>query len=117
MAAVRDSPEDAVDVRRLLHHEEEGLGAGAVQRDGLIEGRLLQHVAYSQRHLLGTEQVAGDALLKMALLGERAALWSAQTRIRHQVQVECCFTSTETVRTVREPRTATWTFTQLLSSG
>ena len=87
MAAVRDSPEDAVDVRRLLHHEEEGLGPGAVQRDGFIEGRLPQHVAYSQRHLLGAEQVAGDALLKLALLGEGAALRSAQTRIRHQVQV------------------------------
>ena len=33
-----------------------------------------------------------------------------------QVQVQCCFTSTETIRTTRdgEPRTAT--FTQLLSS-
>ena len=84
MAAVRDSPENAVDVCRLLHHEEEGLGQGAVQRDGLIEGRLLKHVAYSQRHLLGAEQVAGAALLKMALLGEGAALLTAQTRIRHK---------------------------------
>ena len=34
------------------------------------------------------------------------------------IQVQCCFTSKETVRTVRggEPRTATSTFTQLLSS-
>ena len=34
------------------------------------------------------------------------------------VQVQCCFMSTETVRTIRdrEPRTATSTFTQLLSS-
>ena len=34
------------------------------------------------------------------------------------VQVQCCFTSTETIRTIRdgEPRTATSTFTQLLSS-
>ena len=34
------------------------------------------------------------------------------------VQVQCCFTSTETIRTVkdREPRTATWTLTQHLSS-
>ena len=33
-------------------------------------------------------------------------------------QVQCCFTSTETVRTIRdgEPSTATSTFTQLLSS-
>ena len=33
-------------------------------------------------------------------------------------QVQCCFTSTETIRTIRdgEPRTATSTFTQLLSS-
>ena len=33
-----------------------------------------------------------------------------------QVQVQCCFTSTETTRTIRdgEPRTATLTFTQLL---
>ena len=33
--------------------------------------------------------------------------------------VQCCFTSTETVRTVRdgEPRTSTSTFTQLLSTG
>ena len=32
--------------------------------------------------------------------------------------VQCCFTSTETIRTIRdgEPRTATSTFTQLLSS-
>ena len=35
-----------------------------------------------------------------------------------QVQVQCCFTSTETVRTIKdgEPRTATSTFTQLLNS-
>ena len=35
-----------------------------------------------------------------------------------RMYVQCCFTSTETVRTVRdgEPRTATSTFTQLLSS-
>ena len=34
------------------------------------------------------------------------------------VRVQCCFTSTEAVQTIRggEPRTATWTFTQLLSS-
>ena len=34
------------------------------------------------------------------------------------IQVQCCFTSTETIRTIRdgEPRTATSTFTQLLSS-
>ena len=34
------------------------------------------------------------------------------------VQVQCCFTSTETVRTIRdgEPRTSTSTFTQRLSS-
>ena len=34
------------------------------------------------------------------------------------VQVQCCFTCTKTIRTVRdrEPRTATSTFTQLLSS-
>ena len=34
------------------------------------------------------------------------------------VQVQCCFTSTETVPTIRdgEPRTATSTFTQLLNS-
>ena len=34
------------------------------------------------------------------------------------VQVQCCFTSTETMRLIRdgEPRTATSTFTQLLSS-
>ena len=33
-------------------------------------------------------------------------------------QVQCCFTSTETIRTIRdgEPRTATSTFTQLLLS-
>ena len=37
---------------------------------------------------------------------------------QEQVQVQCCFTSTETTRTVSdgEPRTATSTFTQLLSS-
>ena len=35
-----------------------------------------------------------------------------------KVQVQCCFTSLETIRTIRdgEPRTATSTFTQLLSS-
>ena len=35
------------------------------------------------------------------------------------VEVQFCFTSTETVRTIRdgEPRTATSTFTQLLNSG
>ena len=35
------------------------------------------------------------------------------------VQVQCCFTSTETTRTIRdgESRTATWTFTQLLKSA
>ena len=35
-----------------------------------------------------------------------------------QVQVQCCFTSTETIRTIRdgEPRTATSSLTQLLSS-
>ena len=32
------------------------------------------------------------------------------------VQVQCCLTSTETTRLGREPRTATLTFTQLLSS-
>ena len=34
--------------------------------------------------------------------------------------VQCCFTSTESIRTVRnggEPRTATSTFTQLLNSN
>ena len=37
---------------------------------------------------------------------------------RIRVQVHCCFTSTETIRSVRdgEPRTATSTFTQLLNS-
>ena len=36
----------------------------------------------------------------------------------HTVQIQCCFTSTETVRTIRdrEHRTVIWTFTQLLSS-
>ena len=36
----------------------------------------------------------------------------------HTVQVQCCFTSTESLRTIRdgEPKTATSTFTQLLSS-
>ena len=36
-----------------------------------------------------------------------------------RVRIQCCFTSTETVRTVRdgEPRTATSTFTHLLSSA
>ena len=35
-----------------------------------------------------------------------------------EVQVQCCLTSTETIRTIRDgdPRTATSTFTQLLSS-
>ena len=35
-----------------------------------------------------------------------------------QVQVQCCFTSTETIRTIRdgETRTATSSLTQLLSS-
>ena len=35
------------------------------------------------------------------------------------VRGQCCFTSTETVRTIRdgEPRTATSTFTQIMSSG
>ena len=34
------------------------------------------------------------------------------------VQVQCCFTSTEAIKTIREgePRTATSTFTKLLSS-
>ena len=33
-------------------------------------------------------------------------------------EVLCCLASTETIRTIRdgEPRTATWTFTHLLSS-
>ena len=37
---------------------------------------------------------------------------------RRQCSVQCCFTSTETTRLIRdgEPRTATSTFTQLLSS-
>ena len=37
----------------------------------------------------------------------------------HEDQVQCRFTSTETIRTIRdgEPRTATSTFTQLLSSA
>ena len=42
------------------------------------------------------------------------------TPVYSSVQVQCCFfTSTETVRTIRdgEPRTATSTFTHLLSSG
>ena len=35
-----------------------------------------------------------------------------------QVQIQCCFTPTETIMTIRdgEPRTATSTFSQLLSS-
>ena len=35
------------------------------------------------------------------------------------IQAQCCFTSTETIRTIRDgvPRMATSTFTQLLSSG
>ena len=35
------------------------------------------------------------------------------------LQIQCCFTSTETIRTIRdvEPRTATSTFTQLLTSA
>ena len=34
------------------------------------------------------------------------------------LRVQCCFTSTETIRTIRdgEPRTATSTFTHLLNS-
>ena len=39
-------------------------------------------------------------------------------RLGWQVRVQCCFTSTETIRTIRdgEPRTATLTFTQHLGS-
>ena len=38
---------------------------------------------------------------------------------RRRVRVQCCFTSTETIRTIREgePRTATSTFTQFMSSS
>ena len=45
-------------------------------------------------------------------------LQSSLPSIYPQVQVQCCFTSTETVRTIRdgEPRTSTSTFTQLPSS-
>ena len=37
---------------------------------------------------------------------------------QHQDQVQCCLTSTETIRTIRdwEPRTATSAFTKILSS-
>ena len=40
------------------------------------------------------------------------------TIYKKEVQVQCCFTSTETVGTIRdwEPKTPTWTFTQLPSS-
>ena len=49
-------------------------------------------------------------------------VWHAQCtwqkRVAAQVQVQCCFTSTETIRTFRdwEPRRSTSIFTQLLSS-
>ena len=44
---------------------------------------------------------------------------SAQTLSTFHIEVQCCFTSTETIRTFRdwEPRTATPTFTQLLNSA
>ena len=44
---------------------------------------------------------------------------STQLLSSADIQVQGCFTSTETIRTIRdgEPRTATSTFTQLLSSA
>ena len=38
--------------------------------------------------------------------------------VQRDLRLQCCFTSTETVRTIKdgEPRTATSTFTQLLNS-
>ena len=53
-------------------------------------------------------------------LTHRLVLLSAGSDIRAKVAfVQCCRTSTETVRTIRdgEPRTSTSTFTQLLSSA
>ena len=55
--------------------------------------------------------VCGFSLLALNI----NTLWDTLGRT---VQVQCCFTSPETIRTIRdgEPRTATSTFTQLLSS-
>ena len=52
--------------------------------------------------------------LPLAKLSQR----TTETAHNPNVRVQCCFTSTETIRTVRDgvPRTATSTFTQLLSS-
>ena len=44
----------------------------------------------------------------------------SKTRSSREIQIQCCFTSTEiTIRTIRdrEPMTATSTFAQLLSSA
>ena len=45
--------------------------------------------------------------------------WLSHTSWALRYEVQCCFTSTGTIRTLRdgEPRTATSTFTQLLSSS
>ena len=44
---------------------------------------------------------------------------AADSHQSQAIQAQCCFTSTETIRTIMDgvPRTATSTFTQLLSSG
>ena len=56
--------------------------------------------------------------LEHILADDRPSLGLAEKCQRIRVQVRCCFTSTETIRTIRigEPRTSTSTFTQLLIS-
>ena len=51
--------------------------------------------------------------------GEPRTATSTFTQLLSSDQVQCCFTSTETVRTIRdgEPRTFTSTFAQFLSSA
>ena len=60
--------------------------------------------------------------LSAATLSKRMSCTATYTKVTHselnEVQVQCRFTSTETVRTIRdgEPRAATSTFTQFLGS-
>ena len=77
-------------------------------------------------HLLGLPSCTVSQVLVIKLVWQFSAELVCGHRVSSQwgvglphVQVQCCcFTSTKTIRTVkdREPRTSTSTFTQLLSS-
>ena len=83
---------------------------------------LIPHCSVFEQNLgrlTGVRQQQQPQEQRYPFLTVRAVLSCALANTGVAVQVQCCFTSTETIlRTIRagEPRTATSIFTQLLSS-